>query len=266
MGRERWRLIFMLAGTSDARELALAIKAAGYRVLTSVVTDNAAKRLSEVGLEVHVGRLTAEEMVKVIKGHGCRVVVDGSHPYADQASQNAVQAARKANIPYIRYEREQQRFEHPHIIWVDDYKQAAEVAAQKKGVIMLTTGSKTVDIFARRLLGIPEVTLVVRLLPRKENMEKCEQLGIEQRHIVAMQGPFSKELNKALYDHYGVNVMVTKESGKAGAVDEKVDAALEKGIEVIMIKRPKVDYGVCYHTYGEVLQHLKQLDVQPAEV
>lgn len=259
-------MIFMLAGTSDARELALAIKAAGYRVLTSVVTDNAAKRLSEVGLEVHVGRLTAEEMVKVIKGHGCRVVVDGSHPYADQASQNAVQAARKANIPYIRYEREQQRFEHPHIIWVDDYEQAAEVAAQKKGVIMLTTGSKTVDIFARRLLGIPEVTLVVRLLPRKENMEKCEQLGIEQRHIVAMQGPFSKALNLALYDHYGVNVMVTKESGKAGAVDEKVDAALEKGIEVIMIKRPKVDYGVCYHTYGEVLQHLKQLDVQPAEV
>ncbi|EGL81542.1 precorrin-6x reductase [Caldalkalibacillus thermarum TA2.A1] len=266
MGRERWRLIFMLAGTSDARELALAIKTAGYRVLTSVVTDNAAKRLSEAGLEVHVGRLTAEEMVKVIKGHGCRVVVDGSHPYADQASQNAVQAARKANIPYIRYEREQQRFEHPHIIWVDDYEQAAEVAAQKKGVIMLTTGSKTVDIFARRLLGIPEVTLVVRLLPRKENMEKCEQLGIEQRHIVAMQGPFSKALNLALYDHYDVNVMVTKESGKAGAVDEKVEAALEKGIEVIMIKRPKVDYGVCYHTYGEVLQHLKQLDVQPAEV
>ncbi|QZT35524.1 precorrin-6A reductase [Caldalkalibacillus thermarum TA2.A1] len=259
-------MIFMLAGTSDARELALAIKTAGYRVLTSVVTDNAAKRLSEAGLEVHVGRLTAEEMVKVIKGHGCRVVVDGSHPYADQASQNAVQAARKANIPYIRYEREQQRFEHPHIIWVDDYEQAAEVAAQKKGVIMLTTGSKTVDIFARRLLGIPEVTLVVRLLPRKENMEKCEQLGIEQRHIVAMQGPFSKALNLALYDHYDVNVMVTKESGKAGAVDEKVEAALEKGIEVIMIKRPKVDYGVCYHTYGEVLQHLKQLDVQPAEV
>ncbi|WP_188623339.1 precorrin-6A reductase [Caldalkalibacillus thermarum] len=259
-------MIFMLAGTSDARELALAIKAAGYRVLTSVVTGNAAKRLSEAGLEVHVGRLTAEEMVKVIKGHGCRVVVDGSHPYAEQASQNAVQAARKANIPYIRYEREQQHFEHPHIIWVDNYKQAAEAAAQKKGVIMLTTGSKTVDIFARRLLGIPEVTLVVRLLPRKENMEKCEQLGIEQRHIVAMQGPFSKALNLALYDHYDVNVMVTKESGKAGAVDEKVEAALEKGIEVIMIKRPKVDYGVCYHTYGEVLQHLKQLDVQPVEV
>jgi len=258
-------LIFMLAGTSDARELALAIQAAGYRVLTSVVTEHAAKRLHEAGLEVHVGRLTAEEMVEVIKAHGCRVVVDGSHPYADQASQNAVQAAKMAGVPYIRYEREQQRFEHSRIVWVDDYEQAAEIAAQKKGVIMLTTGSKTVDIFARRLLGIPEVTLVVRLLPRKENMEKCEQLGIDQRHIVAMQGPFSKELNKALYDHYGVNVMVTKESGKEGAVDEKVEAALEKGIEVIMIKRPKVDYGVCYHTYGEVLRHLNRFAVRPVE-
>ncbi|MDQ0338392.1 precorrin-6A/cobalt-precorrin-6A reductase [Caldalkalibacillus uzonensis] len=251
-------MIFMLAGTSDARELAVAIKNRGYRVLASVVTESAAKRLNEAGLEVHVGRLTAEQMVDVIKRHGCRVVVDGSHPYADQASQNAVQAAQEANIPYIRYERENQVFEHPHIIWVDDYEQAAEAAAQQKGVIMLTTGSKTVDIFARRLLGIPEVTLVVRLLPRKENMERCEQLGIEQRHIVAMQGPFSKALNQALYDHYSVDVMVTKESGKVGAVDEKVEAALEKGIKVIMIKRPKVDYGVCYHTYDEVLHHLQQ--------
>jgi len=80
-----------------------------------------------------------------------------------------------------------------------------------------------------------------------------------------MQGPFSKELNKALYDHYGVNVMVTKESGKEGAVDEKVEAALEKGIEVIMIRRPKVDYGVCYHTYGEVLRHLNRFAVRPVE-
>ena len=95
---------------------------------------------------------------------------------------------------------------------------------------MLTTGSKTLKIFADHLIGLPDTRLIARMLPRQDNMEKCEELGIEQKNIVAMQGPFSKELNKALYNHYKVTLMITKESGKVGAVDEKLEAALEMGI------------------------------------
>ena len=88
---------------------------------------------------------------------------------------------------------------------------------------MLTTGSKTLDIFTCRLLDQPNTRVIARMLPRIDNMEKCEKLGFPQRDIVAIQGPFTKEFNTELYKQYGVTTMITKESGKAGWVDEKLD-------------------------------------------
>lgn len=252
-------MIFFLAGTSDARALALLLKENGYDLLATVVTENAANSLRESGLDVQVGRLTSDDMTAIIQSKKARAVVDASHPFAEEASKNASQAANKANVPYIRYERESQTFQHEKVTVVDGYEEAAALAKEKKGVVMLTTGSKTLQIFTETLRDCNDIRLVARMLPRKDNMEKCQQLGVEQKNIVAMQGPFSKALNKALYEHYGVTLMVTKESGKVGAVDEKLAAALEMGIETIIIKRPKIHYENVYSHFDDVLQGLKHV-------
>lgn len=251
-------MILVLAGTSDARELALKIKQKGFALVATVVTDNAAKGMEEIGIPVRVGRLAASEITELIRKEGFRAVVDASHPYAEEASKNAMAGAKMAEVPYIRYEREQGCYpENEKLAIVRDYHEAAEVAAERRGVIMLTTGSKTLQIFTEKLLGLPDTTLVARMLPRKDNMEKCEQLGVEQKNIVAMQGPFSKELNRALYQQYGVTLMITKESGKVGAVDEKIEAALEMGIETIIISRPPLNYGIKFSNFEDVIAHLK---------
>lgn len=253
-------MILVLAGTSDARELAVRIKESGYELLSTVVTDSAAKSMEEAGLPVQVGRLTAQDLVSLIAEKSIRCVVDATHPFAEEASKNAMAASQEAGVPYIRYERESLSAPGSEkLIVVEDYVQAAELAAKKKGVIMLTTGSKTLKIFTDRLLGLPDTTLVARMLPRLDNMQKCEELGLAQKNIVAMQGPFSKELNKALYDHYKVTLMITKESGKVGAFDEKVEAALEMGIETIVIGRPKIEYGTKFSDYDSVMTQLNQV-------
>lgn len=250
-------MILFLAGTSDAREIAISLKQKGYQLLVTVVTENASLALLEAGLDVRVGRLTAEEMVALISEKQIRAIVDASHPFAEEASKNAIQAANEANVPYFRYEREKIDEYDEQVISVQSYDEAAEVALEKKGTIMLTTGSKTLATFANKLVGVEGIRLVARMLPRKDNMEKCEELGVEQKNIIAIQGPFSKELNIALYSQYGVDVMVTKESGKVGSVDEKVEAALELGIPIIMIRRPKIDYGQVYSTFDALIEQLQ---------
>jgi precorrin-6A/cobalt-precorrin-6A reductase len=258
--KRKWsNMILILAGTSDARELALLVKQAGYSLLTTVVTDSAAKSMKEAGLPVRVGRMNAEEICELIQREGFKAVIDASHPFAEEASRNALEGAKRADVPYIRYERASvEEKPHPLITMVGDYAEAAELAARHKGVVMLTTGSKTLQIFAEKLVGLPEVRLVARMLPRKDNMEKCEQLGIEQKNIIAIQGPFSKELNVALYRQYGVTLMITKESGKVGSVDEKLEAALELGIPTIMIARPKIEYGTVFSEFYQVLDALRE--------
>ncbi|WP_042346716.1 precorrin-6A reductase [Bacillus massiliigorillae] len=250
-------MILFLAGTSDARELAIRMTEEGFKIMATVVTESAEKSLKEANIPVRVGRLTAEEMTVIVRKNGYETIVDASHPFAEDASKNALQAANSANVPYFRYERTVQSFEHEKLTIVNDYSEAAELAATKRGVIMLTTGSKTLQIFTEKLLGLEDTRLIARMLPRLDNMEKCQQLGVEQKNIIAIQGPFSKELNKALYNNYGVTLMITKESGKVGSVDEKLEAALESGIETIMIARPKVNYVNVYSSFDTLVQSVK---------
>lgn len=252
-------MILFLAGTSDARELAVEIKRAGFDLVATVVTDSAASSLVDADIQVRIGRMTAEQMALFILMEKCSLVVDASHPFAEEASKNAMAAAKSAGIPYIRYERENQQYHHELVTVVKNYEEAALLAAKKRGVIMLTTGSKTLGIFTKHLLGLPDTRLIARMLPRLDNMEKCEALGVAQRDIVAMQGPFSKELNEALFRQFRVTLMITKESGKVGAVDEKLEAALACGIKVILIARPGLDYGDMYSDFSRVIARIRDV-------
>jgi precorrin-6A/cobalt-precorrin-6A reductase len=251
-------MIFMLCGTSDARELAVQIKQSGLALLTSVVTENAAKSLQDAGLDARTGRLTEEQMAQLLTSGGYRALVDASHPFAEEAHRNAIAAAKHAGIPYIRFERASLVYDnHPGLTVVPGYEEAALEVKRRKGSVMLTTGSKTLQIFAKHLIGDPEIRLVARMLPRRDNMEKCEELGVEQRNIIAMQGPFTREMNEALYRQYDTTIMVTKESGITGAVDEKVLAALHLGIDVLLISRPEIEFGTVFTNVEGVLEQLK---------
>jgi len=253
-------MIFMLCGTSDARALAQEISQEGYRLLASVVTKSAADRLGEAALTVRVGRLDTAGMIEVLREGGFRAVVDASHPFAREAHENALAAAAALGLPYIRYERESCSYaSHPRLIVTRSYEEAASRAKALKGSIMLTTGGKTLEIFARQLLGDPEIRMTVRFLPCPENLEKCQALGIEQRNIIALQGPFSRELNAALYRQYGTTVMITKESGAEGSVGEKLDTALEMGLHVILIARPELHLPHVCQSASDILAELQKV-------
>lgn len=245
-------MILFLAGTSDARELAVSLQQQGHQLLATVVTESAAHSLKEAGVPTHIGRLTAQDMESLIKKIGATRIVDASHPYAEEASKTAMLASTRQNIPYIRYERPPETYKHPLVTEVETYEEAAKAAKSHIGTIMLTTGSKTLATFTNELLEESSIRLVCRMLPNKENMDKCDGLGVKQRDIIAIQGPFSKELNIALYKQYETSLVITKESGKVGSVDEKMDAALELNIPVILIKRPKISYDNLCTTFDRV--------------
>lgn len=251
-------MILFLAGTSDARELAIQLSKEGFPLLATVVTQSAATSLLEAGIDVRIGRLTEEDMCKVAKEINASVILDASHPFAEEAHKTAVAVAKKLGLQHVRYERKKLQFTQDFITYVDSYEEAAELAALKKGVVMLTTGSKTLDIFSKKLLPLNDIRVICRMLPRIDNMEKCEQLGFPQKNIVAMQGPFSKELNKALFTSFGVTLMITKESGKQGSVDEKIEAAKELGIETVVIRRPKIIYENAFSSIEEVVEYMKE--------
>ena len=102
-----------------------------------------------------------------------------------------------------------------------------------EGPILLTTGSKELAKFT----ALPEFSqrVYARVLPMPDSLRLCQEAGLQPSHILAMQGPFSKEMNIAMLNALGAKYLVTKSSGKAGGFEEKLDAARATGAVAVII-------------------------------
>ena len=140
--------IFVMAGTEDGRKLA------EFLLNASVVSDYGKKLLEQyAGISINDKKLNAAELAEILKAGKFTALVDSSHPYAQEASQNALKACTMTNIPYIRFERANAKFDALKLIHVENYEQAALKAAELGKNIFLTTGSKTLKIFVELLKG-----------------------------------------------------------------------------------------------------------------
>nr|WP_244262781.1 precorrin-6A reductase [Thermoanaerobacter siderophilus] len=167
------------------------------------------------------------------------IVVDATHLFAKDISINAINAYNKTGIKYIRYERK--NLYYYNAIVVESFEEAAE-ECKKYGSIFLTVGSKNLEKF--RVLWEIGKKVTARVLPLSSVIKKCEDLGLKPKDIIAMEGPFTKELNYQMFKERNAEVVVAKESGIVEGVLEKFEAAKMLGIPVILIKRPDINYPV----------------------
>ena len=258
-------MIFVAAGTRDGRELVGYLLEHGERVLASVVSEYGERLLAQYAPCVERGSLSVNDrpldeagLSECLRAHGIRALVDASHPYAANVSRNAIAACHALDLPYIRYEREAVQADDPWIHHAKDYEDAARIASSllHGGSVFLTTGSRNLAAFTASpyLAG---KRIVARVLPTANVLEGCAALGLTPRDIIAMQGPFSQELNEAMLRQCEADVIVTKNSGQIGGSDTKLGASKALGIPVVLVDRPSLDYPLVAKSFEEVLAFLK---------
>lgn len=251
-------MILVLAGTQDGRELADKLVQAGYRVTASVVSAYGRDLIKNSRIAVNAAPMDKEQLTSFIAEQGIAAVVDASHPYATNVSGNAIAACEQAQIPYLRYERPATKLPaYPKLHLAVDYEAAARTAAALGKVIFLTTGSRKLSLFK----GAPELAehrLIARVLPEPGVIRECIESGFTPGDIIAMQGPFSHELNVALFREYKAEAVITKNSGNLGGSDTKLTAAAALDLPVVVIDRPVIHYPAVVHTAAAVLNFLKE--------
>ena len=226
--------LVIFAGTSEGRTLCTRLSQAGMQATVCVATEYGKEVLPPMpGITVHTGRMTAEEMADFLRE--TQLVVDATHPYAVEVSKNIRQACETVNCRYIRLMRPKTQAEH--VVHVASAAEAAEYLAHTEGNVLLTVGSKELHCFT----AVPDYAerLWPRVLPAAASMEICQKLGFPAAHTILMQGPFSEELNIALLHTCGAKWLVTKDTGAAGGLPEKLAAAKRCGCQVILIDRPQ---------------------------
>ncbi len=223
--------ILLFGGTTEGRLLAEELEKRGHRLTVSCATELGAEEISSLSCEILTGRLEMEEMAELVKAFD--LVVDATHPYATLVTENIRAACRKEEISYRRIRRE--AGEEKDCFRVKSCRAAADFLRTKEGNVLVATGAKELADYA----CLDPKRLYARVLPTHAGIEACERLGLLHRNIIALQGPFSLELNKAMLKQYEIKWMVTKDGGRAGGFEEKRKAAEECGVHLILVERPE---------------------------
>ena len=260
-------MILVMSGTEEGREIVERLNDKGKGVVTTVATAYGHEIYKKIGLG-HLciqGRLDMNELSELIQNRNIDILIDATHPYATQASLNAIKASEESGIKYIRFQRSASITEGGDIgkTTIDELAFVHLVADMDEAVswcsrsdrkrILLTTGFSAAEKFIKLK---DEKEIFVRILPMAEHIEKCVSMGIKPSNILALQGPFSIELNTAIYNQYKIDVVITKDSGKTGGVPEKIQSASEAGIDIVIIKREEIEYPVKCSSIEEVFDLL----------
>lgn len=246
--------ILLFGGTTEGRILAEELTERGYQVTVSVATPLGVEELSGIPCTVWQGRMDEQEMETQIRAFD--LVIDATHPYAEVVSRYIRAACEETAVPLRRVLREVSAAictnadsvnadveagissaddsSDPVCIRVDSCRAAAEYLMNHTGNVLVATGSKALRDYG---CLAPE-RLYPRVLPTHEALDICEEMSIPHRNILALQGPFTLEMNIAMLRQYDIAWLVTKDGGKAGGFDEKWQAAQQTGAQLILVGRP----------------------------
>ena len=252
--------IVIFAGTTEGRRLSEILTEAGMAHTVCVATEygeivmQEQMEMTETAqaggrplVNLHRGRMDREQMQIFLRDGGFEIVVDATHPYARVVTENLRGAVdtlhspeKEAQLPiYLRLEREisgaaESEDNAANILYFESNEDCARALENTEGNILLTTGSK--ELAAYCAFGRLRDRLYVRILPTRESLELCMEQGIKGRQILALQGPFSTEMNAAVLKQYNIRHMVTKNSGRTGGYQEKLEAAKMLGIPAYVIE------------------------------
>jgi precorrin-6A/cobalt-precorrin-6A reductase len=251
-------MILLLGGTSETAPLAEAIAGAGFAVLVSTATDVALEVGDHPRISRRCGPLDNVGMTQLAEEMGIRAIVDASHPYASAVHAHAKEVAERLRIPYLAWLRPSCLSNLDFVSLVRDHEEAAGIAFSFGKPVLLTTGSRNLAQYAAESArtGVP---LIVRVLDHLDSIRACEAAGILPEKVIAGRGPFSLEQNLSTIRRFHIGVIVTKDSGLAGGVAEKAEAARLTDCRLVAIRRPETSHENSYHYIPRLITALRKL-------
>lgn len=244
--------ILLFGGTTEGRKLIEYLCDTNVSIDVCVATEYGQQLLQKKeNVNILQGRKDLQQIIQLLKQKKYICVIDATHPYAIEVTKNIQLACQCENVTYYRLLRESCQIDYG--VWVESIEQAVDFLQNTQGNVFVTTGSKEIQKF--KILNDFSQRVYVRVLPSAEVITQCQNDGLSAKHIICMQGAFSKEMNVAQMKHINAKYIVTKESGNVGGFQQKIDAAKEVGAVAIIIGRKEKQKGYLYY---DLIEHLKK--------
>ena len=254
-------MILLMGGTSEARPIASRLAKAGFQVLVSTATRISLDIGRHPGIRRRSGRLDEKSLRRLIVRRHVRLVIDVTHPFALLAHDAIRAAALQAGIPCIRYNRPASALDgnmRRIIVTAKNHSEAAKKAFSSGLPVLLTTGSTHLEPYVQMAekKGVP---LTVRVLNRKASITACLSAGIPRKNIVTGRGPFSCLETRKHIRSSKAGILVTKDSGSEGGLQEKIKAAASEKCRVVLITRPPSKTGLVYQNIKKIVDEVVRI-------
>mgnify|MGYP006193537723 CR=1 FL=1 len=233
--------LLLLGGVTEALAIARTLEAPHIYSLAGV-----GRVPTDLKCQVRVGGYGgAQGLARFIEEQGIDLLLDATHPYAAQISQNAVTAAQPCGIPCWALRRPAWQAQAG-----DDWREVADWAELTDALQpfkrpLFTLGREPLQ----HLDEIPaEQFWTLRALEVYPGNPRCE--------IIGARGPFHLEDERALFERRRIDVLISKNSGSS-ATEPKLEVAREREVPVLILKRPVLpEVDRAFASVGEVLKAL----------
>ncbi len=245
--------LLIFGGTSEGRRLAEYCASKGIYAQVSTATDYGASLLPDSPfIKKSVGRLDSEQIEDLILSGGYAMIIDATHPYAQEVSENIKAACGRLGNSSLLLRLARDVSTDICGKAFESVSGAVKYINTVDGNILSVLGSKELDSLTA--VDGYRTRLFIRILPDERFKEICLSLGIRQDHIITGKGPFTVEQNISHIKQCGAKLMLTKASGAAGGYPQKVTAAERCGIQLLTILPPK-DSGL---SFEQIIKHMEK--------
>ena len=235
--------VIVFAGTTEGRLLAEACKGAPITLHVCVATEYGETLIEGAeNVRVLAGRKDDAAMEALIAETGAQLLIDATHPYADAVTKSLRAVCEKTGTEYVRLLRAAEHAGTEQCVFVPDTAAAAAYLNTVEGNVLLTVGSKELPGYT--CVKDYETRLFARILPIPSGVQQATDCGFKGKNLIAMQGPFSEELNIAMLRALDARYLVTKDTGSAGGFPEKLAAAQKCGVQCVVVARPLEETGL----------------------
>jgi precorrin-6A/cobalt-precorrin-6A reductase len=220
--------VLILGGTTEARELALALCDRDLATTISLAGRTAAPAAQPVPVR-RGGFGGVEGLADFLRTDQVDFLIDATHPYARTISANAVAATTRTNTRLLALRRPPwTAVDGDDWIDVAGSEEAARMLGAHPRRVFLAVGRQELAPFS----AAPQHHYVIRSVDAVE-----PPLAVPSAHYVLARGPFTESEDRALLESFSIDAVVAKNSG-GEATYGKIAAARSLGIPVFMFRRP----------------------------
>ncbi len=250
--------IWLIGGTAESKDLAQSLLRHAIPTVVTVTTE-AARALypQHPLLAVWVGRLGAADFESFLQQWHVVGILDASHPFAAEISNDAISASQCRSLPYLRYERAPlSQDDQDGVYTVPDLNTLLVSNWLDRQRVLLVLGYRHLAAFAA---WHHRTELYARILPSVTALNAAYAAGFSSQRVVALRPPVSPAVEAALWQQWGITTVVAKASGIAGGETVKRSLAHSLNVRLILLARPVVTYPAVTGNLDEALQFCQQV-------